>query len=86
MGDDIQGLLNTSKIVNSKVISLTRCLILALVAYSVDGIQYRELKVALNISDGKLIANVNRLALMGYINKSEIELDQKKMDAYFLTN
>lgn len=78
-------LLDTSKVVNSKAISLIRCLISVLVAYSHDGIQYRELKAALNISDGKLISNLNRLIEMGYIEKKEVKLDRKTMSIYLLT-
>lgn len=79
-------LLEASSKLNSRAISLMRCLILALLAYSIDGLQYREIKAALNISDGKLISNLNILNSMGYLKKTEVELDNKKLDVYSLTN
>ena len=85
MSDNISLLLESTKKINSLIVSLTRCLILGLLAYFVDGIQYRELKAALNISDGKLIANLNQLKTMGYIDKSEAEIDRKTVDVYTLT-
>jgi DNA-binding MarR family transcriptional regulator len=75
--DEIQTLLDLSDKLNSKTITLTRSLILGLLAYFADGIQYRELKNALKISDGKLIANLNELKTMGYISKSEVQMDKK---------
>ena len=85
MNDDINLLLRASEILNSRVISLTRCLILVLLSYFVDGIQFRELKTALKMSDGKLISNLNDLKTMGYIGKSEVDVDRRKVDVYSLT-
>lgn len=85
MSDDIRSLLEISEKTNNRTISLTRCLILALLAYFVDGIQYRELKAALRISDGKLISNLNLLRRMQYIGKIETEIDRRKIDVYVLT-
>lgn len=86
MNDDIYLLLGASEKLNSRVVSLARCLILALLAYFVDGIQFRELKAALKMSDGKLISNLNGLRAMGYIMKSEAEVDERKVDVYSLTD
>lgn len=83
--DEIQKLLNLSDKLNSKTVTLTRSLILGLLAYFTDGIQYRELKNALKMSDGKLIANLNELKTMGYISKSEVQVDQRTIDVYALT-
>jgi DNA-binding MarR family transcriptional regulator len=85
MNNDIKLLLETAQTLNEKAISLTRCMLLILIAYSEDGIQYRELKAALNLSDGKLISNLRQLMAMGYIRKDEIQLDNKQMAAYTLT-
>lgn len=66
---------------------MIRCLILALIAYSVDdGLQYRELKSALNVSDGKLIANLNRLLKMGYIYRQQVRLDRRQLNIFTLTD
>src|SRR5208283_1034448 len=85
MNDDIYLLLGASERLNSRIVSLTRSVILALLAYFVDGIQFRELKEALKMSDGKLISNLNELRAMGYIEKSEAEVDRRKIDVYSLT-
>ena len=85
MNDEIQLLLETSQRINSKTISLTRCLLLTLLGYFADGLQYREMKAALKMSDGKLISNLNRLEAMGYIKKSIAELERRKLAIYSLT-
>lgn len=85
MNDDIYLLLEASEKLNSKIVTLTRCLILVLLSYFVDGIQFRELKAALKMSDGKLISNLNELRGMGYVEKSEVEVDRRKVDVYSLT-
>ena len=38
------------------------------------------------MSDGKLIANLNELKTMGYISKSEVQVDQRTIDVYALTS
>jgi DNA-binding MarR family transcriptional regulator len=85
MVDDVFSLLENSNKLNASAMSLTRCLILALLSYFLDGIQYRELKVALKISDGKLIANLNKLKDMQYVKKFETEINHNKIDIYTLS-
>ncbi len=84
VNDDVNRLLETSETLNSQVLSLTRCVILALLAYFVDGVQFRELKASLKISDGKLISNLKLLKKLGYVEKNEVEVDRKKIDVYSL--
>ncbi len=79
-------IIENSKKINSNVFNLIRCLILALASYIKDGIQYRELKVLLNISDGKLQSNLNNLTEMGYINKVKVKLDKKELTIYMITD
>jgi hypothetical protein len=67
--DEIQKLLDLSDKLSSKTVTLTRCLILGLLSYFADGIQYRELKTALKMSDGK----------------PEVQVDQRAIDVYALT-
>jgi len=54
MNDYINRLLETSGTLNGQTLPLTRCIILALLVYFVDGVQFRELKESLKISDEKL--------------------------------
>ena len=84
--DFVKKLVEYSKALNEKSLSLTRCLLLALMRFNEDGLQFRELKVILNISDGKLKSNLDFLEDVGYIQKIPIELDQKKMHIYMLTS
>jgi DNA-binding HxlR family transcriptional regulator len=84
VNDDVNRLLETSETLNSQVLSLTRCVILALLAYFVGGVQFRELKASLKISDGKLISNLKLLKKLGYVEKNEVEVDRKKIDVYSL--
>ena len=81
----LKDLIENSNKINSKVFNLTRFLILAVTSYIRDGIQYRELKTLLNISDGKLKANLDALQEMGYINKIKVQVDQKSMHIYKIT-
>jgi DNA-binding MarR family transcriptional regulator len=85
LSDNIQIFLEASNRLNSKTISLTRFQILALLSYFKDGIQYRELKAALGISDGKLISNLRSLKVMGYVDNFEVEIDHRRLDVYVLT-
>ena len=72
--------------INSDTFTLTRCILLALNSYFIDGLQFRELKTALKISDGNLASNLNYLIKMGYINKNEMEFDNKKLHYYTITD
>ncbi len=82
----IKDLVENSKKINSKAISLTRCILLSLMNFNRDGLQFRELKAVLDISDGKLKSNLDFLEGVGYIKKVQIQLDQKKMHIYLITN
>jgi DNA-binding MarR family transcriptional regulator len=86
VNDDVSRLLETSETLNGQTLSLTRCVILALLAYFVDGVQFRELKESLKISDGKLASNLKLLKKFGYIEKAEVEIDRKKIDVYSLNS
>ena len=80
----IESILEGYKKINSDIFTLTRILLLIFISYFKDGLQFRELKNALNISDGKLISNINKLSRMGYIKKEKITLDNKKLDIYLI--
>jgi len=81
----IKILIENSKKINSKAFTLTRCILLALMNFNKDGLQFRELTTLLNISDGKLKSNLDFLGEVGYINKVQIQLDQKKLHIYLIT-
>src|SRR3989338_6422563 len=83
MKEDIIGLVGEAKILNSKVFSLPRILILtALEELGQDGATYRELKAGLEMEDGTLFSNLNVLEEMGYVKKEKIELEDREMHSY----
>jgi DNA-binding MarR family transcriptional regulator len=86
MSDSVQSFLEASNKINSKTVTLTRFQILALLAYFKDGIQYRELQVALGISDGKLFSNLTVLKSLGLVRCFKAKIDNKELDVYTLTN
>ena len=81
----IKDIIENSKKINSKAFTLTRCILLALMNFNKDGLQFRELKPLLNISDGKLKSNLDFLEEVEYIQKVQILLDRKKLHIYLIT-
>jgi DNA-binding MarR family transcriptional regulator len=79
-------ILEFSRKINSNVINLTRSTLLAVICCFKDGLQYRQLKASLNLSDGKLVSNLNKLREMGYLMKTEESLDNKMLDVYTISN
>jgi DNA-binding MarR family transcriptional regulator len=72
--------------INSDTFTVTRLILLALNSYFIDGLQFRELKSALKISDGNLASNINYLIKLGYLNKNDMEFDNKKLHYYTITD
>jgi len=54
--------------------------------YYRDGLQFRELKTVFQISDGKLVHNLDKLVEFQYIKKDHINFDNKKLTIYTLTS
>jgi DNA-binding MarR family transcriptional regulator len=86
MKDSIQTLFHESEKMNESAMSLLRCSILTILYYYKDGLQYRELKAAFQISDGKLIHNLTQLVEFTYIEKDKIRFDNKQLAIYTLTS
>ena len=81
----IQYLIENSKMINSKVFNITRCILLTLLSFYKDGLQFRELKSLFSdISDGKLQSNLDFLLEMKYIKKIPIELDQRNIHIFMI--
>ena len=80
----IKDIVENSKRIRPKAFNLTRCTLLALMTFNKDGLQYRELKSLLSISDGKLKSNLDFLLDVGYIKKIPIRLDQKDMHIFMI--
>jgi DNA-binding MarR family transcriptional regulator len=72
--------------INSDTFTITRLILLTLNLYFIDGLQFRELKSALKISDGNLASNLNYLIKMGYITKNDVDFDNKKLHYYTISD
>jgi DNA-binding MarR family transcriptional regulator len=83
--DELEQFIKLNKTINSKIITLGRLDLLILIFYSIEGIQYRELKAALNLSDGKIKSDLDVLLNLGYIEKNEVELDNRSLTIFLIT-
>lgn len=71
---------------NSKVFSLSRMQLLASLSdLGQDGATYRELKAALDLSDGALYANLKALEEMGYLKSAGVKVEGKALESYLIT-
>ena len=80
----VKELIENSNKINSNAFNLDRLMILALTSFIRDGLQYRELKALLNVSDGKLQSDLNNLREIGYIEKIKVDLDNKKVTIFMI--
>jgi hypothetical protein len=83
--DALRQMINDSHQINKKVFTTDRCVILLLLYCCKDGLQYREIKNLLKISDGKLIADLNTLEKEIFISKHFEKLDNKTLDVYIIS-
>ena len=72
--------------IDPKIFTPTRILLLYLLKFYKDGIQYRELKENLKISDGKLYSNLELLKEIGSINVEKVQIDNKMIEIYTLND
>jgi DNA-binding MarR family transcriptional regulator len=86
MRDSIENLFHASEKMNGDTMSLVRCLILTMLFHYRDGLQFRELKTVFQVSDGKLVHNLEKLIEFQYVKKDQIEYDNKKLTLYTLTS
>ncbi len=88
MYGDTLALLEKARSLNSKIFTLPRVQLLGILNYYYpDGVEFRELKVALKMSDGKLLSNIYALQKMGYIPKSpKVNVGGKLLTVYRITN
>ena len=86
MDSDFLSLIEESKALNSSVFSLIRMQLLSSIAsVGKDGVTYRELKAALQVTDGALYTNLNALKETGYITSKKITLEGKDLESYQIT-
>jgi len=86
MDDRIIGLVGEAKLVNSKIFSLPRLLILmSLENLGQDGATFTELRAGLDLKDGILHSNLKTLKEMGYIAERKVKLEKKTLKSYSMT-
>ena len=86
MDGDTLALLEKARALNSKLFSLPRLQLVSILAYyAPDGVEFRELKAALKMTDGKLLSNIYALEKMGYLKAAKVNVENKTLTAYRLT-
>lgn len=86
VNSDFLSLIEESKALNSSVFSLIRLQLLSSIAsVGKDGVTYRELKAALQVTDGALYTNLKSLEGTGYIASKKIILEGKELESYQIT-
>ena len=75
----------SSQQIDENIFSLTKIILLFLNIYYRDGLQYRELKTMVKISDGKLISNLNKLTELELLEKEMVKIDKKELNFYRIT-
>ena len=85
--EDLLKLVEEAHGLNADVFSLTRFQLLSsLSSLGKDGSTYRELKAALQLSDGALHSNLKALESMGYVASSEVRVENKELSSYRITD
>ena len=76
-----------SGVLNSKIFSLPRLLLLSALDElpQGEGAIYRELRAGLALDDGVVFANLKVLADMGYVKESKVKLEKEEMTQYEIT-
>ena len=86
LDSDFLSLIEESKALNSSVFSLIRLQLLSSIAgVGKDSVTYRELKAALQVTDGALYTNLKFLEETGYIASKRITLEGKELESYLIT-
>lgn len=87
MRKDILALNEEARALNKSVFSLLRLQLLSSLAdLGQESVTYRELKAALQVTDGALYSNINVLIEMGYVKSAKVTLEGKELESYQLTD
>jgi len=86
MEDDLLTLVDGSNSLNPDIFSLIRLQLLSnLAGIGSEGATYRELKAALQLSDGALYSNLKALERMGYIKSWDVRIEERELKSYQIT-
>ena len=85
MEEKLKQIIESYYSVNSKVVTPTRLLFLSLLKFHKEGLQFREFKESIQISDGNLYSNLEILKSFSFITSEKIEIDNKLIEVYNIT-
>lgn len=86
MEKKLKSLIDSYYSINPKIVTPIRLLILNLLKFHKDGLQFREFKEAIQISDGNLYSNLEILKGLSLINSEKVDIDNKSIEIYSLTS
>jgi DNA-binding MarR family transcriptional regulator len=81
----LQQILEEYDHINSKIFTPTRILILNLIQFHREGLQFRELKEGIKISDGNLYSNLELLKNLDLLESEKVQIDNKMLEIYTIT-
>ena len=85
MEKKLKALLEEYPSINSKIFTPTRLLILNLLKFHKDGLQFREFQESIQISDGNLYSNLEILKSLSLIESEKIDIDNKSIELYTIS-
>lgn len=86
MDGNTLALLEEARALNSKLFTLPRLELLSVLDYyAPDSVEFRELKAALKMTDGKLLTNIYSLQKMGYVKSEKGNVENKTLTGYQIT-
>jgi hypothetical protein len=85
MEKKLQMILDEFYQINSKIFTPTRILILNLLLFHRDGLQFREFVESIKISDGNLYSNLEILKSLSVIHSEKEQIDNKMLEIYEIT-
>ena len=87
MSGDLVTIVEESESLNGTIISKVRLeLLWSLSELGEDGATARQLRAALNLSDGVLYSNLKKLEDMGYLRSEKVSLEGKELELYAITS
>ena len=85
MEKKLRELLDEYYTMNPKIFTPTRLLILNLLKFHRDGLQFREMMESIQISDGNLYSNLEILKTLLLIISEKVEIDNKTIELYSIS-
>lgn len=87
MSEDLVALVEESESINGAIISKVRLeLLWSLSELGEDGATARQLRAALNLSDGVLYSNLKKLEDMEYLRSEKVSLEGRELELYAITS